>query len=57
LSKIESRPVKGRNSHFLFYLDVMRSSSDADLEQALAQLREIAPWVRVLGCYPQGKRL
>lgn len=56
LSKIESRPVKGRHGQFLFYLDVTRSLADPDLEQAVAQLREIAPWVRVLGCYPQGKR-
>jgi prephenate dehydratase len=57
LSKIESRPVKGRHGQFLFYVDVTRSLSDPDLEQAVAQLREIAPWVRVLGCYPQGKRM
>jgi prephenate dehydratase len=57
LSKVESRPVRGRTNQLLFYLDADTSSVDTDLEEALAQLREIAPWVRVLGCYTRGKRI
>ncbi len=57
LSKIESRPIKGRTQQLLFYLDADTSPADTDLEEALTQLREIAPWVRVLGCYPRGKRV
>jgi prephenate dehydratase len=57
LSKIESRPIRGKTNQLLFYLDADTSLADSDLEEALTQLREIAPWVRVLGCFPRGKRV
>jgi prephenate dehydratase len=56
LTKIETRPVRGRLTQFLFYLDIAAPLADPNVEAALAQLRELAPWVRVLGCYPEAKR-
>jgi prephenate dehydratase len=51
LLKIESRPIKGRPWEYHFYLDLRASLEDAEAAEALAELRERALDVRVLGCY------
>ncbi|HEX8771999.1 MAG TPA: prephenate dehydratase [Pyrinomonadaceae bacterium] len=51
LLKIESRPIKGRPWEYHFYLDLHASLEDAQAAEALRELRERAPDVRVLGCY------
>lgn len=56
LTKIESRPVRRRPGHHLFFVDVSTGLSNPALEQALSHLRELAPWVRVLGCYPAASK-
>uniref|UniRef100_A0A6B2KXB7 Prephenate dehydratase domain-containing protein n=1 Tax=Arcella intermedia TaxID=1963864 RepID=A0A6B2KXB7_9EUKA len=38
----------------LFYLDVMASLNEVGTHNALRHLAEIAPFIRVLGCYPIG---
>jgi prephenate dehydratase len=50
LSKIESRPVRGRPWEYVFYADFLRGH-DRDADRALAHLGEIAEWVKVLGVY------
>ncbi|MFI5105247.1 MAG: prephenate dehydratase, partial [Terriglobales bacterium] len=52
LSKIESRPVRGKPWEYLFYVDVMRGRDQA-MRLALKQLEEIAGFVKVLGVYPR----
>lgn len=51
LSKIESRPVKGRPWEYVFYLDFLRGQDEA-AGNALRHLGEVAEFVKVLGIYP-----
>jgi prephenate dehydratase len=51
LLKIESRPIHGRPWEYQFFLDV-EADAVGRLEKALAELREAAHEVRVLGLYP-----
>jgi prephenate dehydratase len=52
LSKIESRPVKGRPWEYRFYVDVL-SGDNQPMRQALNHLEEIAGFMKVLGVYPR----
>ena len=52
LLKIESRPVRGQPWEYHFYLDLRARPDDAEAAAALAELRERAASVRVLGHYP-----
>jgi prephenate dehydratase len=54
LSKIESRPVRGRPWEYRFYVDVLRGDDQA-MRLALKHLEEIAVLVKVLGVYPRAK--
>jgi prephenate dehydratase len=54
LSKIESRPVRGKPWQYLFYVDVLRGNDQA-MRLALNHLEEIAGFVKVLGVYPRAK--
>lgn len=51
LLKIENRPIRGRPWEYHFYLDLRGSTKDAEIAAALAELRERATEVRLLGCY------
>ena len=53
LTKIESRPLKGRPWEYLFYLDFLGSPEEANCRNAMSHLREMAEMMAVLGCYPQ----
>lgn len=54
LAKIESRPLRGKPWEYLFYVDLRGRLDAAETQNALRHLRELADWVRVLGCYPRG---
>jgi prephenate dehydratase len=54
LSKIESRPVRGKPWEYRFYVDVLRGN-DPDMKLALKHLEEIAGFVKVMGIYPGAK--
>jgi prephenate dehydratase len=54
LSKIESRPVRGRPWEYRFFVDVLRGD-DEPMRNALRHLEEVAGFVKVLGVYPQAK--
>ena len=56
LTKIESRPLRGRPWEYLFYVDFIGSTREEPCQRALAQLGEITNFIRVLGCYPKAKR-
>ena len=51
LSKIESRPVRGRPWEYVFYVDILRGEDEA-ARNALRHLGEVADLVKVLGVYP-----
>src|SRR3954447_6349180 len=51
LTKLESRPVRGRLWEYLFYDDVDARRDDLTCARALTHLAEFARWTRVLGTY------
>lgn len=54
LSKIESRPMRGRPWEYVFYVDFLRGD-DEDARNALRHLGEVAEFVKVLGIYPAAR--
>jgi prephenate dehydratase len=50
LSKIESRPMRGRPWEYVFYVDFLRGDDEA-ARNALRHLGEVAEFVKILGIY------
>lgn len=55
LTKIESRPVRGRPWEYFFYLDFLGDVNEERCRNALRHLNELTEFVRVLGSYPRAK--
>ena len=51
LTKLESRPLRGRPWEYMFYADLAVSRDDLQCKRALVNLAEFARWVRTLGTY------
>jgi len=56
LTKIESRPLRGKPWDYLFYVDFIGHTADPVTRNALGHLAELADMWRVLGCYPAAKQ-
>ena len=55
LTKIESRPIRGRPWEYLFYVDLPVGRHDLKCARALVHLAEFARSMRTLGSYPSWK--
>jgi len=51
LTKLESRPIRGRPWEYMFYVDVDAPRRSLVCGRALVHLGEFAQWVRTLGSY------
>ena len=51
LTKIESRPLKGRPFEYRFYVDILASPDEPNCANALRHLGEVTEFLAVLGCY------
>jgi len=56
LSKLESRPLRGKPWEYLFYVEVDARRDDVSCTRALTHLSEFATWVRVLGTFRGAER-
>jgi prephenate dehydratase len=56
LTKLESRPMRGRPWEYLFYVEVDARRDDIACARALTHLAEFAKWTRVLGTYMGAER-
>jgi chorismate mutase/prephenate dehydratase len=52
MSRIESRPARLGRWEYMFYIDVEGHERDPRVAQALAELKGLAPFLKVLGSYP-----
>lgn len=51
LTKIESRPLRGKPWEYLFYIDLIGRAEDKPVKNALSHLGELCDFLRVLGSY------
>jgi prephenate dehydratase len=56
LTKMESRPLRGRPWEYFFYLDFIGNVKEKTCQNALSHLAEVTNFLRVLGCYPKAER-
>jgi len=52
MSRFESRPSKIAMWEYLFFVDIEGHRADANVAEALVELRKIAGYVKLLGSYP-----
>ncbi|MCG6932402.1 MAG: prephenate dehydratase [Gallionella sp.] len=52
MTKLESRPARSSLWEYVFFMDVEGHQDDAKVAAALAELRKVAAFVKVLGSYP-----
>ncbi|WP_041641113.1 prephenate dehydratase [Magnetococcus marinus] len=56
LTRLESRPVAGRDWSYHFYLDFQGRMDQVNVQQALEELKFYTHNMKVLGCYPESLR-
>ncbi len=54
LSKIESRPVRGKPWEYIFYADILAGEGPR-MERALGHLAEVSDFIKVIGVYPRAR--
>ncbi len=52
MTKLESRPARSGLWEYVFYVDVEGHQADTKVAKALAELKQVAAFVKVLGSYP-----
>jgi prephenate dehydratase len=53
LTKLESRPARGRPWEYVFYADLAAGRDELRCARAIVHLAEFARWVKTLGSYPK----
>jgi len=53
LAKIESRPIKGKQWRYLFFLDMIGHIEDQVIKEGCSILKQICPYYEWLGSYPK----
>jgi arogenate/prephenate dehydratase len=56
LTKLESRPIRGRPWEYLFYVEIEARRDDLMCARAFTHLAEFAKWTRILGTYRGAER-
>ena len=54
LTNVETRPFKGAQWQYVFFIDFVGHQSDAHVEQALHDLEHVVSHMKLLGSYPKG---
>ena len=54
LAKIESRPIKGKQWRYLFFLDMIGHIEDPVISEGCNIIKQICPYYEWLGSYPLG---
>ncbi len=57
MTKLESRPARGRPWEYVFYADLSAGREELRCGRAIVHLAEFARWVKTLGSYPHAKPL
>ena len=52
MTRLESRPARSGLWEYVFYMDIEGHQADAKVAAALAELKQVAAFVKVLGSYP-----
>ncbi len=55
MTKLESRPIIGNPWEEMFYVDVAANVNSAHMQSALAELKDIVRFIKILGCYPSAE--
>ena len=55
ISKIESRPLRGRSWEYLFFVDLEGHSDDPRVKRALTALKDRTLFLKVAGSYPEAR--
>lgn len=56
LTKIESRPTRGKPWDYVFYMDMEGHKLDSNVKEAINELEARASFLKVLGSYPMARR-
>jgi chorismate mutase/prephenate dehydratase len=52
MTRIESRPSRTGQWEYYFYVDLLGHQQDANVARAIAELKSLAPFLKVFGSYP-----
>lgn len=56
MTRIESRPSRLARWEYMFYVDLLGHADEPKVAQVLKELKELAPFLKVLGAYPRAPR-